>query len=380
MDMKIVERYLEDPVIADLQKKMVFVSGPRQSGKTTFARSLLPKFSSTLTESYMNWDSGVDRDKILREQFPAGNGLLVLDEIHKYGRWRQVVKGLYDKRKDELKILVTGSGRLDYYGHGGDSLQGRYHMYRLHPLSLPELTGDVQQNLEKLMRYSGFPEPFLEGSERAVRRWSREYHKRVIDEDLNSLENVKDVSIIALLVARLPAHCGSPLSLNSLSNVLQVSHNSVQRWLQMLENLYLIFRLYPFGSPIVKAVKKEAKHYHFDWTVIEEDGIRFENLTACHLLKWVHFQQDYEGLDYELRYFRDVDRREVDFIITLDGNPLRFIECKMRYRETSRSLVYLKRKFPAVEALQVIFYGDDDFIDKHGVRIMPAARFLNTLL
>lgn len=148
----------------------------------------------------------------------------------------------------------------------------------------------------------------------------------------------------------------------------------------MLENLYLIFRIYPFGAPTVKAVKKEAKHYHFDWTVIDEEGIRFENLTACHLLKWVHFQQDYEGLEYELRYFRDIDRREVDFVITLNGEPVRFIECKMRYRETSRSLKYLKNKFPDIEAVQIIYNGDDDFFDKSGNRIMPAARFLRTLI
>ncbi len=380
MEVKMVSRYLENPVCEDLQKKMVFISGPRQSGKTTLGKSLLPQFPSELSENYLNWDSGNDRNKILKEQFPSGKGLLILDEIHKYGRWRQTVKGLFDKRKEDLKILVTGSGRLDYYSHGGDSLQGRYHMYRLHPFSLAELEGDPNENLTKLMRFSGFPEPFLEATDRAVRRWSREYHRRVIDEDLNSLENVKDVSIISLLVSRLPALCGSPLSLNSLSTALQVSHNSIKRWLCMLENIYLIFRLYPFGAPAVKAVKKEAKHYHFDWTMIDDEGIRFENLAACHLLKWVHFQQDYDGWDYELRYFRDIDRREVDFVITLDGKPVRFIECKMRYRETNRSLIYLKRKFPEVEAVQLNYYGEDDFIDKNGVLILPAVQYLKRLV
>jgi uncharacterized protein len=170
MDTKIVPRYLHKPVVEDLDKKMVFISGPRQLGKTTFSRSLLPLFPSTLPEAYLNWDFGGDREKILKERFPAGQGLLILDEIHKFGRWRQTVKGLYDKRKEELKILVTGSGRLDYYSHGGDSLQGRYHMYRLHPLSLAEVEGGEEKNLAQLLQYGGFPEPFFETSERMTRR------------------------------------------------------------------------------------------------------------------------------------------------------------------------------------------------------------------
>jgi predicted AAA+ superfamily ATPase len=298
-------------------------------------------------ERYMNWDAVKDRENIIRERFPADEGLLVLDEIHKYSRRRQVLKGLYDKRKQELQILVTGSGRLDFYRHGGDSLQGRYHSYRLHPFSFKELSNESNFSLENLMLYSGFPEPLLSASVRESRRWSREYRSRVVNEDLNSLERVKDIAILEHLALRLPELVGSPLSLNALRRDLQVSHQSVSRWLNMLENIFMIFRIYPFGAPKIRAVKKEAKHYHFDWTVVEEESYRFENLVACHLHNWCHFRQNYEGLDTELRYFRDIDRR---------------------------------RHFPDTDASQIMLHGEEDYVNRDGIRVFPASTFLLGLI
>lgn len=173
---------------------------------------------------------------------------------------------------------------------------------------------------------------------------------------------------------------GSPLSLNSLREDLQVAHQTVARWVQILENLYMIFRIYPFGSPAIRAVKKEAKHYHIDWTVVRDPGARFENLVACHLLKWCHFLQDTEGREMELRYFRDIDRREVDFVIMEDGKPLRFIECKAARRSRGRSLKYLKQRFPQTEALQIDLTGKDDILDKDNIHFLPAIKFLAQLV
>ena len=255
-----INRYLEPSIKEDLTKKMVFVSGPRQCGKTTMANKILESaFSAYPKERYMNWDAVEDRENIIRERFPAGDGLLVLDEIHKYTRWRQVVKGLYDKRKHELQILVTGSGRLDFYRHGGDSLQGRYHSYRLHPFSFEEISKHSNITLLDLLNYGGFPEPLINASLRESRRWSKEYRSRVINEDLYSLERVKDVALLEHLALRLPELVGSPLSINALRQDLQVSHQSVSRWLHMLENIFMIFRLYPLGAPKIRADKKEAK-------------------------------------------------------------------------------------------------------------------------
>ena len=231
-----------------------------------------------------------------------------------------------------------------------------------------------------LFRYGGFPEPFMLASDRESRRWSKEYRTRVIQEDLNSLENVKDLALLENLAIRLPDLVGSPLSINAISKDLQVSHQTLSRWLIMLENIYMIFRIYPFGAPKIRAVKKEAKHYHFDWTVIEDESFRFENLVACHLLKWCHFRQDYEGLNTEVRYFRDIDRREVDFVVMENNKPLQFIECKLRQRDINTALRYLKRKFPDTDAIQIALYGEENFINKDGIHICPAEEYLSGLI
>lgn len=256
-----------------------------------------------------------------------------------------MVKSLFDKRSGSLKIMVTGSGKLDYYRHGGDSLQGRYHFYRLHPLMLQELNPPDQETLTNLLRYGGFPEPFLAADDRQSRRWSREYRTRIIYDELTSLEQVKDTSAIEALTIRLPDLVASPLSVDALRQDLRVAHETVQRWLAMIENLYMIFRIFPFGAPHIRAVKKEAKHYHFDWTLISDPGRRFENFMACQLLAYCHYRQDYEGEETELRFFRDIDRREVDFVLMKDQQPTHFIECKTKNKSVNPALKYLLQRF-----------------------------------
>ncbi len=378
---KYITRYLEKSIKEDLNKKMVFVAGPRQCGKTTLAKKILEEEMGQRADAfYLTWDAAEDRENIIRERFPAGKGLLVLDEIHKFSRWRQVVKGLFDKRRHELKILVTGSGRLDYYRYGGDSLQGRYHLYRLHPFSFKEVKDASLFPIEDLLNYSGFPEPFLIRDERECRRWSREYRTRLIYEDLNSLENVRDVALLEQLALRLPDLVGSPFSVNALREDLQVSHQTVVRWLEMFEHIFLSFRIYPFGPPKIRAIKKEPKLYLYDWTSIDDLGARFENLIAFHLLKWMHFQQDYNGLDVELRYFRDVNRNEVDFVVLQDGHVKQLIECKVRSRDVNPALRMLKKRFPDARAIQVSLLGQEEYVDKNGILVTTAERFLQAFI
>lgn len=368
------KRYLESQIVQDLQKKMVFVGGARQVGKTTLARKILGN-----QQGYLNWDIAEHRERILKKELPPVE-LLVFDEIHKYRSWRNYIKGLYDSAPEGRRILVTGSARLDYYRHGGDSLQGRYHYLRLFPLSCAELAITTSRDLQELMLLGGFPEPFFASSKIESRRWSREYRKRLIGEDLQSLERVQDLGNLELLMIRLPELVGSPLSINALREDLQVSHRTVANWICILERLYAIFRLSPFGAPKIRAVKKEQKHYHYDWTLIQEPGPRFENMVALHLLKWVCFQEDTLGLDMELRYFRDVDGREVDFVILEDRNPIFFIECKTRDGAAGKGLKYLKARFPDSTALQISATGSKDVLTNDNIRMMPAVDFLAGLV
>ena len=353
---------------------MVFVCGARQVGKTTLSQSLAGAESG-----YLNWDIPGHRERILKRELPPSQ-LWVFDEIHKYRRWRNYLKGLYDGRQPQQRILVTGSARLDYYRHGGDSLQGRYHLLRLHPFSCAELSVETRDDLLQLLTLGGFPEPFLGGSEVEARRWSREYRNLLIREELADLERVDDLGTLELLVLRLPDLVGSPLSINALREDLQVSHKTAARWIEILERLYAVFRLAPLGSPRIRAIKKARKHYHLDWSLVPGDGARFENLVAVHLQKWVHHEQDVQGRDLELRYFRDTDGREVDFVVEDRREPILLVECKWNDARTDGNLRYLAARFPQADAWQISAVGRKDFVTPEGIRVAPALRLLNSLI
>lgn len=364
-------RYLQTQIEKDLGEKMVFLGGPRQVGKTTLAQTISPD-----PERYFNWDIPHHREKILKRELPPTKGVLVFDEIHKYRSWRNYLKGLYDEKKNFYRILATGSARLDYYRFGGDSLQGRYHYLRLHPLSVAELKLKTIGEVEMLCHLGGFPEPYFSQSEKTARRWSTEYRSRLIREEIIDLENIHDIGNLELLMLRLPDLVGSPLSINALREDLQLNHKTVSRWLDILERFYALFRLSPFAGPKIKAVKKEQKHYHYDWSLVEEESFRFENMVASHLLKWVHFMIDTEALDVELRYFRDVTRREVDFVLCEKRKPLLFIECKLGDAPVDPSLIYLKKKYPSAEAFQISLRGKKDYLSRDDIRVCPALPFL----
>ena len=347
-------RYLERPVREDLTEKMVFIGGPRQVGKTTFALGLLPGRQDETSPAYLNWDSLEDRQHLLGGRLPPSEKLVIFDEVHKYARWRNLLKGLYDKNKSSVSFVVTGSARLDYYRKGGDSLQGRYHYHRLHPFSAGELTSRPDSGvIRQLLAFGGFPEPFLKASERFHRRWLREHSHRVIHEDIASLESVREVSNLDLLLYHLPDCVGSPLSVNRLSKLLQVAPQTVDHWLTIFERLYLSYRIPPFGAKKIRAVRKEKKLYFWDWSRVPEPGPRFENMVAGHLLKYCHALEDTEGYEMELRYIRDTDKREVDFVVLRDGRPEFAVECKTGDLKASPACRYFRERTPIPRFYQV---------------------------
>ena len=371
-----IARYLAKPIKDDLAHKMVFVGGPRQVGKTTLATTLLG--GGIRHPGYLNWDDARVRPGLLRGELPAGQKLIVLDEIHKFPGWRNLVKGFYDTEGDRTSFLVTGSARLDHYRKGGDSLQGRYHYHRLHPVTLGELSADATaDDLQRLIRFGGFPEPLFAGNERTWRRWQRERVSRVVYEDLRDLENVREVALVELLVEALPERVGSPLSVQSLREDLQVAHETVERWLSILERLYVCFRIPPFGAPRIRAVKKEKKLYLWDWSAVPDTGARFENMVASHLLKLCHHMEDTQGHSMELRFIRDTDRREVDFVVIRDSRPLFAVECKSGEKAPSSAIGYFRQRAGIADFYQV-HLGERDYLS-NGTRVLPFRTFCKEL-
>lgn len=324
----------------DLGSRMTFIGGPRQVGKTTLAKSFLKSESQ-----YLNWDDLGDRSIIKTHQIDPKLTTVVLDEIHKYSRWRMLLKGLYDKYKNSLSIIVTGSARLDTLRKGGDSLFGRYRYFRLHPFALHEVDSKCsRESTLELLKFGGFPEPLIAKSERKYRLWKRERLSRLVYQDLRDLDTVKDLSKIELLVDALPSKVGSVLSINSLKEDLEVSPNTVSHWLLVLETIYYSYRILPLGGPKIRAVKKSNKLYLWDWAEIESDGARFENFVASQLLYYCHFQEDVNGYDMELRFVRDTDLREIDFVVLKNKKPIFAVECKTGDNKISSHLRYFKER------------------------------------
>lgn len=372
------ERYLVPFIRQDLEEKMVFLSGPRQVGKTTLALKLLGGDESH--SAYFNWDYEADQRKLLHGMFPADQRLVVLDEIHKYRRWRNWLKGIYDKAKTVRQYLVTGSARLDLYRRGGDALTGRYHSYKLHPFSLREFDPTCSPAAqESLFKYGGFPEPLLSQSDRALRRWQRERMHQVLREDLRDLERVEELVLVARLAERLPDLVGSPLSINALREDLQVAHQTVQNWLLILERLFVLYRIAPYGAPKIRAVKKEQKMYLWDWSVIDDLGARFENMVASHLLRYCDFIEETEGYAMDLRYIRDTDGREIDFLVLKEKKPLFAVECSSREKSIRKLIHYFAARLK-VPRFYHVHLGTEDYQDATlSFRVCPFHRFIEEL-
>jgi predicted AAA+ superfamily ATPase len=338
----------------DLFKKMVFVSGPRQVGKTTLAKEILKNSQSGL---YLNWDEASLKKSILEAHWADNQKLIVLDEIHKYPKWKNWIKGVFDTQREQHQFLVTGSARLDVYRRGADSLLGRYHHWRLHPFDLSEIPQKIspKEAFDRLLKFGGFPEPFLDGDEREARRWRLERNRKVLGEDLRDLKEIRQIQMIPVLLDLLKSRVGGAVVFSNLAADLQVSPITVKDWVQLLESTYLIFQVVPFTKQLPRAIQKPPKIYFYDNADVDGDeGAIFENLVATHLLKALHFAEDYAGHRYELRYIRDKEKREVDFVILKDRKPIELIEVKLRDTKPSPHLIYFGEKLKIPKLTQIV--------------------------
>ena len=348
------KRYLSDIIeeIALERGKMAFVSGPRQCGKTTLAKQLLKRDQS---QHYYNWDEVTFRRQWTKDPnqlIEADGSLYVFDEIHKAKGWKRTLKGLYDTQKVKNQFLVTGSARLNVYKKGSDSLLGRYVNFRLHPFSLAELihkkiprspdeclnvlfdsngshSKSLLATLKDLFHFGGFPEPFLESSDRLARIWRRGRLEKIIREDLRDLSRLPELSQVEMLASLLAPRASQLFSYQSVREDLEVAHQTVKRWMTYLKELYYCFEVKPWSKSIPRSLKKEGKLYLWDWAEVDDSGQRFENMVACHLLKACHFWTDTGYGLFELHYLRDKQKNELDFLITKDKAPWLPIEVKL---------------------------------------------------
>lgn len=406
---RFIGTYIFDPEMTAC--KMMFLTGPRQVGKTTFAKMWLGGVASA--DTYFNWDdllipleyrrNPLFFTNTINEKFSGKPVPLVFDEIHKHKEWSNILKGFYDTNRDKVQLLVTGSARLGFFQKSGDSLLGRYFSYQMFPLSLPEAvrhfshtlddgevftrgselaslareakTEGVEEALELLIKLGGFPEPFLKGSDRFHRRWQKDYKTLITKEEVRDLSRITDIKDLEMLVEILPTKVGSQLSIPSLSEDLGKKYDTIRNWIEILKGVYLVFTLRPWHKLIVRAIKKETKLYFFDWSLMADSGVRFENLLAVSLLRMaVRFTEKGLG-EFEVRYIRDREKREVDFVLVKDNKPLALFEAREGGRDISKHGLFFSEKL-GIPFYQIVHRAHKVEAFPGDCYIIPAENFL----
>ena len=347
-----MKRLQQHYIIQDLKKKMVVITGPRQAGKTWLAQNIASTYGNS---TYLNYDDQDHRAIIETKAWLHDTELLVLDELHKMPMWKNYLKGVYDTKHKELNILVTGSARLDVYDHMGDSMAGRYFRHRLLPLSLSELHYiGYQATLNDLLARSGFPEPFLEHDEIEVERWRQQYFASLLTTDLLEFGSINHINSMRTILELLRRSVGSPISMQSIARDVKLSPTSVKKYIDILEALYIIFKVTPYSRNIARSILKEPKIYFFDsGMVIGDIGAKIENLTAFSLLKYCYGLTDYKAQTHKLHYLRTKDGKEVDFALVHDQELIWSIEVKHKDKDISKHLKYFCNKYH-VSGVQVV--------------------------
>lgn len=391
-------------------KSLIMLAGPRQSGKTTFARYIAAKdFSDTV---YFNWDIAKDKRKLIDDpvffsKVPCSDvsskPLVILDEIHKYRNWKNYLKGIYDQFKQEYQFLVTGSGRLEFSRKAGDSLAGRFLKFHIFPFTLAELSsgrisvndfignpladfniipaGKTKQVFESLWELSGFPEPFVKSKKTFWTTWSASYGQQIIRDDLRTIADIRNLDLVETLFALLPLRVGSPLSMNNLARDLQVAFDTVKNWLMLFDAAYLTFRLAPWTAKVSRSILKEKKIYLFNYPVIEDEAARFENLVALEFLRAVETWNDYGWGRFNLCYVRNKEKQEVDFLLVKNNKPFLLVETKLSNDAPAASLFTFQDAL-GIPAVQLVKKEGVKKVYKNGknnILVITAHRWLSSL-
>ena len=369
-----MERYLNTALSEELGNKILLLTGPRQCGKTTLSKMLHADYQ------YINYDLAEHRLLLREKSWDRQRSVIIFDELHKMTGWKAWLKGIYDVEGLPPALLVTGSARLTAFRKTGDSLAGRHFQFRLHPLDLKEALAftDLGRDeiFDRLMTVGGFPEPFLNGAQRYYNRWKRSHVDLILKEELLTLSAVRDIQSIETLIELLRSRVGSPVSANSLARDLQKSPNTIQHWLKLLEDLYVIFKVAPYHKNIARALLKEPKYYFYDNGMVQGDeGTRLENLVACALFKEIHRAQDVEGENVDLYFIKNKDGQEIDFLVTREKQPYQLVEVKWKDASLSQNF----KRFLAEQSLkrvQVVGTIEEAKSFPGGERIEPAKDFL----
>lgn len=374
-------------------RQMAFVAGPRQVGKTTLCRTLASP------GAYFNWDDTDHRRAIVLgpaeiarrvgvDRLGTEKPVVVFDELHRFARWKGFLKGLFDTWGESMRIVVTGSSRLDVYRRGGDSLMGRYLLYRMHPLTVGELVdarpaGEPirtpiaidDARYERLRRRGGYPEPFVLDDDRFSTRWQALRAQQLVREDVRDLTGIRELDQLETLVTLLSTRSGAALSYSNLAGEVQVSVDTMRRWISTLCTLHHGFLVRPWHKNVGRSLRKEPKWYVSDWASVADPGASAETFVAGHVKRAVESWTDRGLGQFDVHYLRDKEQREVDFLVTRDKKPWFLVEAKLSDAALSPSLAYFQTATGAKHAFQAVVelpHVDADCFSRTRPTVVPA--------
>ena len=371
-----ITRYLNILIKKDCHEKIILISGPRQTGKTTLSKALFKNYA------YLNFDLDSDRDMIFKKHWPRDVDCVIFDELHKMPEWKRWIKGIYDTEGIRPRIIITGSANMDAFTKVGDSLAGRYFQFRLHPIDIKERTSfgkeEPMEVAKKVLATSGFPEPYLKNSQTFYRRWRRTHLDIILRQDFLDLTSIKSIKNIEILIDLLMSRIASPLSYSNLAQDLQVDAKTVKNWTMILENFYVLFKITPYHHNIARSILKEPKFYFFDLPRVKDEGARIENLVACALLKEIHYLEDTTGYKARLHYLRTRNNQEADFLITVEDKPAFLCEVKKSDTKPSKYLNFFKKSLKIKDAYQLVFNCPKEFDTNDHTHVKDLSKFLST--
>ena len=371
-----MERIQKQAILKDLEKKIVLLVGPRQAGKTWLAKNVALSFKNSV---YLNYDQILDREIINAQSWLPTTDLLILDELHKMEGWKNYLKGVYDTKPSAMRILVTGSARLDIYDQLGDSLAGRYFRHRLLPLSLAELAQLKEPvDLERLITRSGFPEPYLAENDVEANRWRLQYINSILSTDVFEMEKIFNIKAMQLVFNLLRNRVGAPISYQSLAEDVAISPTTIKKYIQVLEALFVIFKVTPYSKNIARSLLKEPKIYFFDTGLVQgDDGAKLENFVAVSLLKHTYALTDYQAEEHSLHYLRTKDGVEVDFALARQEKIETIIEVKLADSSPSKALNFFQEKYnyTAIQLVKLVRHEHE----KNGIKVLGVEKFLSKL-
>ena len=372
-----IQREIYKKVLKDLKKKMVFIVGPRQVGKTWLAKKVMNEYQNPL---YLNFDNLAHREIIKNQSWVPTVDLVIFDEIHKMPKWKNYLKGVYDTKKENLNILVTGSARMDAFKKVGDSLVGRFYVHHLFPFTLAEISNiKIENKIELLLERSGFPEPFLSKDKNDANRWRNLYTESLLGQDVLEFQDIDRVNAIRQIYQILKSKVGSPISYSNIARDVGVSPITVKKYIEILEAIYVIFIIKPYTYKISRSILKEPKIYFFDYGILDDVGAKFENFVALSIHKYIKVKNDLSGGGYSLGFLKTKENKEVDFVISDDKNiPLEIIEAKFSDNNFSKTLIYFSNKYK-IKGTQLVYNIKNEKM-MNNVSIINAEKYLENLI